>query len=270
MYPRLFQIGPLALPTYGVLTALGILLALYCAMRLARLSRLDPNSIWNLGLLMVVCALVGSKLILIATHWSDFRAQPLWMLGLAASRFGNTMEAGIALACAAGLLFIWVARLPLLRTLDVVAPALALGMAIDKLGCFAAGCCYGTETSLRWGVTYSSRLAAAWAGTPLGVRVHPTQLYEAAVQFALFGLLLWLLERHLQDGRGQEGDVFGAWLFVGGLASFLFEYLRGDAAWGEIPGGMVTISQLIALVMVVAGALLWRKRDTVESSAYVV
>ena len=86
-------------------------------------------------------------------------------------------------------------------------------------------------------------------GTPLGVPLHPTQLYASMVQFLLFVLLLWLLHRPHHDG-----EILGAWLFLGGLSGFLLTLLRGD--------GIVT-TQLVSAVMVLGGGLLWLRRPQV-------
>lgn len=254
MYPLLFQFGPLALPTYGVLVALGVLAALECAVRMARRLEVDANRVWNLGLLSVAVALAGSRLMVAAMNWSSFRSHPLWLLALPLR--SGAILAGLAAGVLAGLFYARLTRLPLLRTLDVAAAPLALGGAFAALGRFAAGRGYGLPTTMPWGVTYSSRLAAAWSGTPLGVRLHPVQLYESGFLLLLFALLLWLAPR-----RRQDGELFGAWLFFTGLATFFFEMLRGDPGRVELPGGVLTASQLLAVGMVVAGGIFAWKHE---------
>jgi phosphatidylglycerol---prolipoprotein diacylglyceryl transferase len=264
VHPRLFQFGYLAIPTYGVLAAAGLVAALLLARALARVSGIDADKVWNLGLIGILTALFGSKLLLIFLNWSDFRAHPLWMLGLTTIRSGGIFAGGLALALLAGLVYARYSHLPLRRTMDVAAPALALGHAIGRLGCFAAGCCYGRPTTMPWGVTFSSRMAALWSGTPLHVRLHPTQLYESVVEFVLFFLLTWLL-LHRESAATQvpsalvlrNGEIMGAWLFLYGVARFFIEFYRGDPGRGSIFGGMLTVTQLIAVGMVVAGGLLW-------------
>ena len=138
-------------------------------------------------------------------------------------------------------------RLPIRRTADAFAPSLALVSAVASIACLEAGCDYGTPTQLPWAVIFRS--PAAVPGTPLGVPLHPTQLYASMVQFVLFVLLLWLLHRPHHDG-----EILGAWLFLGGLSGFLLTLLRGD--------GVVT-TQLVSAVMVLAGGLLWLRRPQV-------
>ncbi len=140
------------MPTYGVLAALGLVAALLAARVFARWVNLDPDKVWNLGLITVLTALFGSKLLLILVNWSDFRAHPMWMLGLTTIRSGGIFAGGLVLAFCAGIAYALYTHLPLRRTMDAAAPALALGHAIGRLGCFAAGCCYGRPTTLPWGV----------------------------------------------------------------------------------------------------------------------
>jgi phosphatidylglycerol---prolipoprotein diacylglyceryl transferase len=94
-----------------------------------------------------------------------------------------------------------------------------MGHAIGRLGCFAAGCCYGKETHHFWGVVFHNPLANQITGTPLNVPLEPTQLFESAVELANFFFLMWLLKR-----RKFDGQIFGAFLFIYGVARFFLEY----------------------------------------------
>ena len=150
----------------------------------------------------------------------------------------------VGLAAVAALAYAVHLRLPFRRTADAFAPSLALVSAVTSIACLEAGCDYGIPTQLPWAVIFRS--PAAVPGTPLGVPLHPTQLYASMVQFLLFVLLLWLLHRPHHDG-----EILGAWLFLGGLSGFLLTLLRGD--------GIVT-TQLVSAVMVLGGGLLWLRR----------
>ena len=235
VHPQLFQFGRLVLPTYGFLLALGVILALLVSVRTARLLSLDTDKIWSVALVAIVIALVGSKLLLIFLHWPSPWAS----------------YSSSAIAVAAGVAYAWRLGLPLRRTADAFAPSLALGSSVVSIGCLEAGCAYGTPTHLPWAVIFRSPAAAP--GTPLGVPLHPTQIYSSLVQFVLFAILLWLLHRAHHDG-----EILGAWLFLGGLSSFLLTFLRGDNAllWS----GLLPLTQLIAAAMVLAGGILWLHR----------
>jgi phosphatidylglycerol:prolipoprotein diacylglycerol transferase len=135
--------------------------------------------------------------------------------------------------------------LPLFRTLDVLAPAVALGQAIGRLGCFAAGCCYGAPSTAAWSVIFHSEDAHALVGVPLGIPLHPSQLYES---LGTFLLLLWLLR--ILKNRRFEGQVFSSYLIAYAILRFSLEFLRGDVARGTVFGGTLSTSQFIAIVVV--------------------
>jgi phosphatidylglycerol---prolipoprotein diacylglyceryl transferase len=297
VYPRFLQFGPFIIPSYGVLLAAGILCGLAFSAALARRAGLDSEKIWNLGLIGVVTAIMGARLLLALANWSSlravpFRAAPLLLLSLSGARSPLFVLCGIAIALLACAAYAMRTHLPLLRTMDVAAPALALGNAFTCVGCFAAGSDYGRPTSLRWGVTYTSRFAARTTGVPLGIPLHPVQLYEAAVSLALVVLLLVLFRRRyredtdfqgamreskmqrgntqkgkIQDGEIQDGEIMGAWLFLYGLAGFLLDFLRGDAPAGPLFHGTLTMAQSLAMLMVLAGGLLWLRPNRLQKEA---
>lgn len=259
MHPLLFQIGPIAVPSYGVFAAFGVLAAMFLSARMARAMGLDANRIWNLCVLMIFTALIGSRILLLVLNWGDLRRFPLWMVGLASMRTPWMLVGGGAFALLVGLAYALMVKLPLLRTLDVLTPGLALGYAIGCIGSFWAGSAYGIPTTLPWGVVYRSRLAALWSGTPLGVRLHPTQLYEALLEL-LFFCALMLIWRKL-----RPGELFGMWLFLLGLSSFFLGFLRGTAHPEIVNGGLLP-GQTLAVLLVIAGGVFWWKRDRVEAS----
>jgi phosphatidylglycerol---prolipoprotein diacylglyceryl transferase len=227
VHPQLFQFGRLILPTYGFLVALGTILSLLVCVRTARLLSLDPDKIWSVALLAIVTVLVA-RILLNLLRWPQY-------------------SLGVGLAAVAASAYAVHLRLPLRRTADAFAPSLALVSAAGSIACLEAGCDYGTPTQLPWAVIF--RNPAAVPGTPLGVPLHPTQLYASMVQFLLFVLLLWLLHRPHRDG-----EVLGAWLFLGGFSGFLLTLLRGDD---------IVTTQLVSAVMVLGGGLLWLRRPQV-------
>ena len=147
-----------------------------------------------------------------------------------------------------------------------MAPGIALGHVVGRLGCFLGGCCYGAPTSAPWAVTFTSPDAAANVGTPLGVPLHPTQLYEAGTELMiLFGLLA--LER---KGRSFPGRTFFGYLFVYGISRFIIEFYRGDPR-GFVTGGIST-SQVLSAVLVVVSIvmLVYLSRQRLSGSRAVV
>jgi phosphatidylglycerol---prolipoprotein diacylglyceryl transferase len=248
VHPHLFQFGRLVLPTYGFLVALGTVLSVLVCVRAARLLSLDTDKVWNLALMAIVTGLVGSRILLILLHWPRYGVRALSM-SLSGTR--GPGPAAIVIAVATGVVYAMHLGLPIRRTADAVAPSLALGSSVVSIGCLEAGCDYGIPTHLPWAVVFTS--PAAVPGTPLGVPLHPTQIYASLVEFVLFVVLLWLLHRPHRDG-----EILGAWLFLGGLTNFLLAFLRGDE--GPWVSGLVTVTQLVAAAMVMAGGLLWLHR----------
>jgi len=143
-----------------------------------------------------------------------------------------------------------------LRTCDVFAPGIALGHAFGRLGCFAAGCCWGKETHVPWAVKFTNPLANILVGTPLNVPLHPTQIYEFLVEIINFAILWWMLKH-----KRFEGQVIGAYLFLYGFARFFLEFLRADPERGSVFGGALTGVQLISVCLVIAGGILWLRRS---------
>ena len=253
MHPRLFQLGHIAIPTYGVFAAIALIAALALAMHTARRLTIDPNKIWNLSLIGIFTTLLGSRLLLILFHPRDFLAHPFWILGLVTIRSRGIFYGSVLLAICACIGYIFATGLPLRRTLDCLAPAAALGLAIQSLGNFAAGSDYGSPTDQPWGVVYRHGLATLWSGTPLGIRLHPVQVYQALILFALLAALFFLLPRGQQDG-----DLAGTFLFVYGISLYFLDFYRGPPTF--IFHEAISLTQIIAIIITLTGAAFWIRR----------
>jgi phosphatidylglycerol---prolipoprotein diacylglyceryl transferase len=250
--PRLFHLGNFSLPTYGLLVSIGVLVGLWISVRNSEKQGIDPDLAWNLGILVVLCGIVGAKVLYIVNDWNNYAEQPGEIFSFATLQAGGVFSGGLIGAAIAAGWYIRKHHLPALATWDAFAPGLALGHAIGRVGCFAAGCCYGKPTNHFWGVTFTNPLANAWTGTPLGHALEPTQLFESAVELANFFILMWLFKRKKFDGQ-----VLGAYLFLYGVARFFLEYLRDDPGRGSVFGGMMTGTQLIAIGLVLTGGFIW-------------
>lgn len=264
MHPVLFHIGSILIPSYGAITAFGVLVALVLSQRTARSAGVDAGKVWNLCILSLFAALAATRLLLVAANWSVLRSHPTWVLGLAMVH--HPLLAGVG-ALAGAVCAAWYARhskLPFRATADALAPPLAAGLAFEQLGALAAGSGYGADAapSVGWAVTYTNPLAAIWSGTPLGVPLHPAQAYAALAFFALAVLLwVWLpLER-------RRGDVAGLWLLGTGVAIYLTEIWRGWEGRGSLFNGVIDGPQIASIFFVLAGALTLRetKKDLRES-----
>jgi phosphatidylglycerol:prolipoprotein diacylglycerol transferase len=264
VYPLLFHFGHTAIPTYGVFTALALLAALGMSVETAGRAGLRPDKVWNLGLVAILATLIGARLLLVAVYFRTFAAHPFWLLGLASIPNDWVALGGVAIGLLAASLYALAEGLSLLRTSDAVAPAAALAFAINRVGAFLGGAAWGTRTTMPWGVIYRSEIAWIWYKTPLGMKLHPVQLYDAACSLAIFALLLWMG----RTPREQAGEIAGAWLFLYGVTRFFLEFYRGDAAALRFLGGALTLAQVLAAIAVVAGGLLlMKKRPVVEMPA---
>ncbi len=254
MHPVLFQAGPFTIYTYGVLAAVGFLAGLWYAWRQAPRAGLDPERIWNLGIWGILIALGCSKLWLIASDWDYYFANPREIFSLAMVQSAGTFYGGILGGIVWVIIYTRIKKMPLLAVLDLAAAPVALGHTIGRLGCFVAGCCYGKPTLLPWGVTFTSPVAERIAGTPLGVALHPTQLYEAGAEFFNFLFLVWL-------GRKQkfQGQIVGAFFMLYGIERGTIEFFRGDQGRTMMFHDTVSLMQIVSVGLILAGAFLWRR-----------
>ena len=261
MFPELFSIGPVTVYSYGVLLAVSYLLGLRLAMWRAKKRGLDSNRILDLGIYIIIAALVGAKLLLLVVDYDQFRRSPGELLSLA--RSGGVFYGG--LITAVGVAFWYIRRhgLPFWTTCDVFAPGIALGHVTGRLGCLAAGCCYGKPTSVAWAITFTSPLAAANVGTPLGIPLHPTQLYEAGAELLIL-LLLLAVERR---GRPFPGRTFWLYMFLYAVSRYVIEIYRGDPRGLDPLFGIFSTSQFISLILapLSLAMLIWLSRTRPES-----
>src|SRR5437899_4468222 len=151
MYPRLFELGPVTVYTYGVLLAAAYLLGLRLAMVRAARRGLDATRVLDLGIYIIISALVGAKLLLLITDFQTFKNDPRELVTLA--RSGGVFYGGLILAVVVALWYIRRVGLPLSPTCDVFAPGIALGHVVGLFACLFAGCCYGKPTTKPWGIT---------------------------------------------------------------------------------------------------------------------
>lgn len=251
MHPILIDLGFFALPSYGVLLAMAVLAALWTTRVRAEAAGMDSTKIVDFGLWLVIWALLGAKILLVVVEWKRYIGDPAQLLGLV--RAGGVFLGGFLAAIIAAAIMLRRYNLKAFPTFDVLAPSLALGQTIGRLGCLLAGCCWGRECHLPWAITYTDPAAAANVGTPLHVAVHPFPAYAAIFNFTVFLVLSWLFKKGLQPGR-----VFASYLLFYGIGRFALELTRGDEARGVYFNGLISTSQLIAIALVAIGvALHW-------------
>jgi phosphatidylglycerol:prolipoprotein diacylglycerol transferase len=243
------------------MAALGVLFALALLLRTARLAGLNPNPLWNLCIVALFAALVGSRLLLLLLNWSVVRLHPAWLLGLAMVHHPLLAAIGLAFALAVALPYARTQHLPLRPTVDALAAPLALALACEQFGALLSGVGYGTETNLRWAVVYTSPFAMRWSGAPLFDPVHPVQLY-AACAFLSIALAVFLWMPHSR----HSGDVAGIALLAIATAIFLTEFFRDREGRGSFFGGILDGPQLASIAMVLTGAFFLIERRNPSSS----
>ena len=256
MFPRLFQIGNFYLPTYGVLVATGVLLGLWISVRNSEKQGINGEDAWNLGIFMVLAGIIGAKILYVINDWSTYTQNWREIFSLNTLQAGGVFSGGLIAALVVGGWYMRSHRMPPLRTTDAFSPGLAFGHVLGRFGCFSAGCCFGKPTNHFWGVTFTNPLANMVSGTPLGVRLEPTQLIEATAEFVNFVFLMWLLRRKKFDGQ-----VFAAFIMLYGFERFFIEFLRGDPGRGEVFGGLMSGTQLISICLVIGGGVIWWLRS---------
>jgi phosphatidylglycerol:prolipoprotein diacylglycerol transferase len=250
MFPRLFQIGSYSQATYGVLVAVAFLVALSVISRLARRAGLNSDAVVNLGILCGLSAIVGAKIMMYLIDIPYYIRNPGEIFSIANLQAGGVFYGGLIAALIAAIVYTRRHHLPALPTADVFAPGIALGHAIGRLGCFAAGCCWGLPTNLPWGVTFTNPVAHDLVGVPLDVKLHPTQMYESVAEFLIFGILYWRNRR-----PHAPGAIISLYLILYSTVRFLVEFVR----YHEQPnpfGGPLNTSQWISLALAALG-LAW-------------
>ena len=235
MYPVLLRLGSFEVTSFGVMVALGAALGILLLRREMIRSGLDPAKGMDAALVGVLGGLAGAKLLYVAEHWGEPLAETLL------SRGGMSWFGGFTGGVAAGVAMIVWQRLPLMQVLSAVAPAMTLGHAVGRVGCFLVGDDYGRPTSLPWGIAFPEGLP------PTTDRVHPTQLYEMGALLALTVGLLALRKR----GAGSR-TVFGIYLVAAGTIRFLVELVRVNVV---VLAGLTT-AQLFSVALAIAGAAL--------------
>lgn len=261
MVPVLIELGPVALHSFGAMMALAFLVAGYVVSLEMGRKGMDPEDAWSIVLWAAVGGIVGARLFVIFSDWEGFLDRPfaflvtgsgfIWYGGLV----GGFIAVSVWIACRG---YAW------LRVVDCIAPALAFGQAIGRVGCQISGDGdWGVPTELPWGMSYPRAVIGweAWtrsAGLPLDVTVHPAPVYETLAYSAIF-LVMW----RLRDRGFADGSMLWLYFVLSSIARFLVEIVRIEpiVAWG------LTQAQWFAIVLVVVGTVLLVIRPGREAPA---
>ncbi len=257
MFPVLLEIpifGGIRIYTYGVLVALAFVSAIGWTTREARLAHIKKDFVLDLAFYIVLAALAGARVLYILVDWERYVAHPAEILKVWEG--GLVFYGGLLGSIAVSFYYIRKHGYRFFQIADVFMPAVALGHAIGRLGCFAAGCCYGREAGdFPLAVVFPlNHFSLAPAGIPL----LPSQLFESATALVIFGILIFI-RRH----KKFEGQIFISYLILYGIARSLLELTRGDSIRGYIVPGILTTSQGISGLLILAAItvyLYWRQR----------
>ena len=238
------HLGPISIPTFGLMVALGLALAAYVLQ-----ADLNRRGVTGDAFLMIGIAgltgIVGARLYHVLESPREFIADPWPQLF---SRYGFAWFGGLIGGFVALVLLARENKIPLAEFLDSCAPAACAGYAVGRIGCFLSGDGdYGIPTSLPWGMSFPKGVV------PTAERVHPTPLYEF-LAWMLIALILWKLgNRAIQKGRKTGGRIFVYYLILTGVARFLVELIRIN------PRSFFGMSnaQTASVASVILGLVLW-------------
>ena len=249
MFPILYKIGPLTFHTYGLFVALGVFAGIKIAVWLAERdgfkSKEIEESLYSLFFYFVMGGLLGGRLLYVLVHWDEFSGDSA---GIFKIWQGGLVSYGGLSGALAGFL-IWHKKnwaLPWKKIADWLSPSIAFGHALGRLGCFSAGCCYGKPTEEPWSVVFTDPLSLA----PLGIPLHPTQIYEF-VFLVLLGVFLLMRLAHLMKSATRiDGIVFADYLALYSAGRFCIEFFRNDDPrfWGLTPGQIASLLTFAASI----------------------
>ena len=243
MHPDLFSIGPLTIHTYGLFVAMGFAVAVLVTVKIGKAQGMESPQIMDMGFIIILCAIIGSRLGYVLLDVSHYIHQPLDIFKI--------WEGGLVFS--GGIVFVLLVipwyfkhyRLPFWSMADLWAPGMVIGQAIGRIGCFMAGCCYGQPTNVKWCVVFTHPQSLA----PLDVCLHPTQLYSALAGFIIFTVLMVLTRK-----KKFEGQVFIWLIILHSTGRLLLERFRGDDR-GLIPGTEMSITQVITLFLLIGAVV---------------
>lgn len=249
------QLGNFSLHWYGVLVAAGFLAGLWTASRRAPRDGLAAETIVDLGPWLILGTVIGARALYVVSYWREFFSQQPWTEIFMVQRGGLVFYGGLIGASLACILCARWKKLPLWKVADALAPSIALGHAFGRIGCLMNGCCYGRSCSLPWAIHFPPDHDTH------GAAVHPVQIYEAALNLALYAALAALHRRKKFDGQ-----IFACYLIAFAVLRSAVEFFRGDYPVRYL-GGWATPAHLVSLGIFAVGAVLYWKLNSSKSAS---
>lgn len=259
MHPILLDLGRLQIRSYGFMLAVSFLLGIWLAGRRARRAGVDPQKVLDLSVIIILAAVVGSRLLYVVFHLEQY-SNPLDMFAL--WQGGATFYGGFILAVAASYFWVIKNNIPFLKIADIMAPSIALGLVFTRIGCFLSGCCYGHPTDLAWGMVFPPDSPAGAAAMAIAqqrgvdhVALHPTQLYSSLKGLIIFSTLM-LMQPRLQ----KRGATFGLLLVLYGIGRFIIDFMRYYEPNALVVAGL-SFNQVISIGLIVLGLVLLVRKE---------
>ncbi len=258
MLPVLFKIGPLTIHTYGFLLAIGVLTSMFLGLKLGKEDNIDTKDLSDLIFFSTLSGLLGAKIYLFFTEFGYYTKDLSRIKDLLTQ--AGAFYGGLIVGMLFAIWFISKKKMNFKKIGDIAGPSIALGHFFGRMGCFAAGCCFGRDAhGCSIGISFPD--LAQETGVPIGKLVYPTQLMEAVLNLLNFIVLLFLYKKH----RTFSGKIFSIYIFNYSLIRFFVEYFRGDSDRGYIFGGMespflsLSIPQLISIGGILLSVFLYLK-----------
>jgi len=245
LHPVLIELGKLRIYSYGFMLALSFFIGILLADRRARSRGVRPEILYDLSIVLILAAVIGSRGLYIITHRDHYNG---FLDIVALWQGGATYYGGLILALAGALVFLGLRRISFFRVADICAPSIALGVFITRVGCFLSGCCFGKPTGCSLGIVFPPDSPAGY--TFSGIHIHPTQLYSS-----FYGLLIFLLLLAIDRRSSFTGFTFSFLCIFYGIARFTVDFFRYYENSATIAGS-VTVSQLLSLALTAAGIVL--------------
>jgi phosphatidylglycerol---prolipoprotein diacylglyceryl transferase len=268
MHPEIINIGRLAIRAYGLMLFLSFILGLLYVRSKAKSKGINPDFTVNLAFIVIISAVLGSRLFYVFYHWSEFSSDLLSIInpfggGGTIGIAGLNLYGGFICAVLAGVFYIRKKKEPFWETMDLFSPAIALGIFFTRIGCFLNGCCFGNQCDLPWGVHFPhDSIPYSVFGD---IAIHPTQLYSSLYGLLLFGLLYFL------DRKPHfKGMLFSIFLIVEAFFRFVIEFVRyyEDAMFASFLGMELTYNHIVAVILFIIGGALFftlKKRSQTTS-----
>ena len=237
----LFEAFGVSIKSYGLMIAIGIIVASMLFIYKGKRKNYDEDSLLNLIIFAVIGGVLGGKLLFIITEFKNILSEPNILLNFG---YGFVVYGAIAGGALAIYLYCRHKKWNLLEIFDITVPGLAIAQGFGRIGCFLAGCCYGAPTELPIGVVFPENSLA-----PSGIHLHPTQIYSSIFDFALGIFLLFYSKKTRKNGR-----ILGMNLIIYSIGRFLVEFLRNDPR-GNV--GLFSTSQFIAIFTLILGIIVF-------------